>query len=150
MITDQLSNIGHYRGLSPRLDLALEFLLTNDLAALPTGRIEIDGDHLYGNHMNYMTSSISDDKMFEVHKRYIDIQMIVSGHEWIALAPMNFLTKVEDRPEDDVTFYTGKHDHIVMLREHTFMLLFPGEAHIPGLAIDKQATVTKLVLKVAY
>jgi len=150
MITDHLSKLEYYRGLSSRLDQAIDFMMTNDLMTLPLGRIDIDGDNLYANRMQYTASAISNDKNFEIHQRYIDIQVIVSGHEGIALAPMDVLTKVEDLPDNDITFYAGRPDHIVMMRENTFMLLYPGEAHMPGLAIDDQAVVDKIVFKVAY
>ena len=150
MIMDHLSKLEQYRGLSTRIDQAIDFMLTNDLTTLPSGRIDIDGDKLYANRMHYTASAFPNDKNFEIHHRYIDIQVIVSGHEGIALAPMDVLTEAEDRPDKDITFYAGKPDHIVMMRENTFMLLYPGEAHMPGLAIDDQAAVDKIVFKVAY
>lgn len=150
MITDHLSKLENYRGLSPRLNQAIDYILTNDLTALPTGLTEIDGDNLYCNHMNYTPSAFSDDKKFEIHERYIDIQIIVSGHEGIALAPIDVLTKFEERPDDDIAFYTGEPDYIVKMRQNTFMLLYPGEAHMPGLAIDDQTNVGKIVFKVSY
>jgi len=148
MITDHLANLRNYRGLSPLLDQAIDFMLTNDLMALPSGRTDINGDKLFMNRMQYTASN--NDKKFESHQRYIDIQVIVSGHEGIALAPLDILTKVEDRPDDDIAFYEGEADHTVMLREQTFMLLYPGEAHMPGLAVDELADVDKIVFKVAY
>ena len=44
MICDTLQHLGRYRGLHPNLDTAIDYLLTHDLAAMPLGRTEVDGD----------------------------------------------------------------------------------------------------------
>lgn len=150
MIVDELSRLDRYRGLSPRLDQSIAFLQTTDLRALPVGRVEIDGDHIFGTHLVFDTAPLAADKRFEIHLRYIDIQIILSGCESIALAPRERLAEVEERKAEDIAFYQGPPDHVLMVRGGSFVLLFPGEAHMPGLAAGDPSQVEKLVLKVAY
>ena len=52
MICDTLQHLGRYRGLHPNLDTAIDYLLTHDLAALPLGRTEVDGDKVFINLMD--------------------------------------------------------------------------------------------------
>ena len=49
MICDTLQHLGRYRGLHPNLDTAIDYLLTQDLADLPLGRTEVDGDKVFIN-----------------------------------------------------------------------------------------------------
>ena len=52
MICDTLQHLVRYRGLHPNLDTAIDYLLTHDLAALPLGRTEVDGDKVFINLMD--------------------------------------------------------------------------------------------------
>ena len=52
MICDTLQHLGRYRGLHPNLDTAIDYLLTHDLAALPLGRTEVDGEKVFINVMD--------------------------------------------------------------------------------------------------
>ena len=49
MILDSLKNLKNYEGLHPRFAKAMDFLLTSDLANLPLGRNEIQGDEIFAN-----------------------------------------------------------------------------------------------------
>ena len=52
MITDSLSCLGRYCGIHPALDTAIRWLAEHDLAQLPNGRTEIDGQEVYINVMD--------------------------------------------------------------------------------------------------
>ena len=52
MICDTLQHLGRYRGCTPILDTAIDYLLTHDLAALLLGRTEVDGDKVFINLMD--------------------------------------------------------------------------------------------------
>ena len=47
MICDTLEHLGRYKGLHPNLDIAIDYLLTHDLSALPDGRTEVDGGEVF-------------------------------------------------------------------------------------------------------
>ena len=55
MIYDKLQYRDAYRTLPPRIVRGLEFLATADLAALPDGRISLEGDELFVNIERYDT-----------------------------------------------------------------------------------------------
>ena len=76
MICDTLQHLGRYRGLHPNLDTAIDYLLTHDLAALPLGRTEVDGDKVF---INLMDATLHPDAGYhpEYHKLYADLQVIL-------------------------------------------------------------------------
>ena len=74
MICDTLQHLGRYRGLHPNLDTAIDYLLAHDLAALPLGRTEVDGDKVF---INLMDATLHPDAGYhpEYHKLYADLQI---------------------------------------------------------------------------
>ena len=68
MIIDKKANLSLYRGLSPLMDKALEFLEGLDTPSLAPGRTEIDGDKLYLLCQKYDTKPIRG-AIWENHRR---------------------------------------------------------------------------------
>lgn len=105
MIYDKRAELARYFGLSPNLDAAIRFLQTTDLTALPMGRTEIPGGDIYYNHFTYTTALISQASLFEAHERYLDLHIVLSGCEQVALAPVESLDEAEVRADEDSTMY---------------------------------------------
>ena len=70
MIYGRLDRLDRYRGLSARLDKALDFLKTQNLTALPAGKTVLDGEALFVNRFDYKTAQES---VTEAHRAYTDI-----------------------------------------------------------------------------
>ncbi len=146
MIFDTLKNIDNYKGLG-RVYTALKFLSETDFNKMDLGRYEIDGDNIY-----YMVQTYDTDPqktIAEAHKKYIDIQFMVSGEELIGVAPIECeKTETEALPENDVWFYECKTQPITLI-ENSFMVLYPNDLHSPGVATNgKSITCKKVVVKV--
>ena len=139
MIYDKLSEIARYRGLSENLDMGIRFLQSTDLFSLPMGRTEILGSDVYCNRFNYTTVPISQSSLMEAHERYLDIHIVLSGLEQVMVAPIETLTEVEIRADEDSIMEPGR-----------FLLVYPGEGHLPKLAPKAPEDVDKLVLKIAF
>ena len=80
MICDDLKHLKRYQGLNKNLDTAIDYLQTHDLAALPDGRTEVDGDNVF---INMMDATLHSDHGFhpEYHKTYADLQIDITGGE---------------------------------------------------------------------
>ena len=78
MIYDTLENLSNYAALLPGLEKAAAFLSRTDLAQLPDGRVEIDGDRVFANIQTYATKHI-DMRGFEAHRKYVDVQVVIGG-----------------------------------------------------------------------
>jgi len=143
MIVDRIENAALYRGLGERIALALASLQTPREA----GRYELDGDKVFALVQQYQSKPLSEGK-WEAHRKYIDVQFVVSGAERIGWTPVDGLTLTESYNEiKDIAFYKGDGD-FVTVPAGTFVILFPEDAHMPGIAVDAPAPVTKVVVKV--
>ena len=147
MITDRLSNAHLYATIHPRFQRAFEYLQKTDLQSLPVGRIELDGKNLYVMVQEY-SSKLPEQGRWEAHHRYIDVQYVLSGREYIRYAPVERLQMGEYNPEKDFQALSGE-GVAVTLTAGDFMILFPQDAHMPGMAIKDPIPVKKIVVKVA-
>ena len=148
MIIDTLDHCRMYENLNPRFKAAFDFLQRPDIDTLPLGRIELDGKNLFAMIQTYETKSIQEGKL-EAHKKYIDIQVLLQGQEFIGYAPLGGqpVAKAFD-VEKDIGFYDGE-AWFTLLRKGMFMVFFPQDAHLPGRYTEKPLSVKKIVLKVA-
>ena len=149
MIVDYIENAYLYIGLSDGLRKAFEIIKDKALSQKADGRYDVDGDKLYYIVQHYTTKPREECKL-EAHKKYIDVQFVVTGQEIIYYTPLNGL-KIET-PYDqtkDVAFYKVPADITgVNLTPGMFCILFPQDAHIPGCQIDGPSNVHKVVVKV--
>lgn len=148
MIYDKKSNISRYLGLSSNLDTAIRFIQTTDLTALPKGRTEIDGDSVFVNHFGYETAEKAADSLYEDHIEYLDLHFPLSGSEFIAVAPSENLQEVEKRLNEDAVMYTGEVELALPVTDQEFLVVYPGEAHLPKLINHQASSVDKLVFKI--
>ena len=147
MIYDSLKHLEAYRGVHPGVMRGLELLRDTDFSAMEDGRHEIDGDDLFILLQSYETKTENDTP--EAHRKYIDIQYLISGAEKMGVGPLEEMTaQVEARPEGDIWFYHGPLSE-VLLAGDKFTVLWPGDAHAPCIAVDgKPVPCRKCVVKV--
>jgi YhcH/YjgK/YiaL family protein len=85
---------------------------------------------------------------WEAHRRYIDLQFVAAGQERIGYTHISRLTADPYDPERDLTWLSGPGD-LVTVPGGSFMLLWPQDAHMPGISVDRPEPVTKMVIKIA-
>jgi YhcH/YjgK/YiaL family protein len=132
------------------LERPFEYLARTDLAALPLGRTDIEGDDVYVMISEAETRPPEQVK-FEAHRRYIDIQLVVRGQEAIGVAPAAALVTVEpyDATKDIEFFATPRESASLALRAGDFAVFVPGDAHRPSLHLDGPHVSRKAVVKVS-
>jgi len=146
MIFDTIDNHVRYDGLGYNLAAALTFLRENDLAALPLGRVDIDGDNLYALVQVYVTRPV-EQGLWEAHRRYIDVQYMFRGRERMGFANLSAMQLGEFVPEKDFQPLTGV-GNFVDVFAGAFVIFFPEDGHMPGLCQGTPEPVRKIVLKV--
>ncbi len=149
MIYDKLERIGLYRGFSPWFDRAVDFLEKTDLAGLPLGRTEICGDRVFANVME-ATALNAEDGKFEIHRKYMDIQIDIEGTEIIQIGIGEAVERDAFREEND--FGTVDCPAMVPCRmgPGKFIVCVAEEPHMPGVAADPDnRRLKKCVIKVA-
>jgi YhcH/YjgK/YiaL family protein len=147
MIIDNKKNISKYAGISDRMGKALKYLSDTDFSVIKPGKYAVDGDNIYVLVQEYDTKPVSEGK-WEAHRRYIDIQYVVSGTEQMGYAYINDLNADTEYDKDnDYLLFKGSGDMLVC-RPGTFMIFFPDDAHMPCLQKDSSSSVKKAVIKV--
>lgn len=145
MIYANLTDAACYCGINPRLDRALKLLTPEFLASVGTRRQEIEGESLYVTRFDVETSS-DEGRLFEYHRRYLDIFVTVQGEERVDIATPGALTVTEQR--GDYWGCAGKAEQSVQLSPGRFLVLFPGDAHRPGMAAEKPEGISRIVFKI--
>jgi len=147
LVIDHLSRACVYYGLGRGIRDALRFLAQADLAAVSPGRHELSGGS-YAMVSEYETKA-AEGALYEAHRRFVDVQFVVSGSERIGYAPLEALREAQPYDDErDVVKLEGEGDP-VLLTAGQFAVLWPGDGHMPGIhAGDRPAHVRKVVIKV--
>lgn len=148
MIKDKLVNAETYYGLSERLKKGFEWLKSVNLKNINDGKYLIDGEDIYANVQSYETK---DNAPYEAHRKYIDIQYMISGCEKVGVAEYTDCSVSEGyNPEKDVEFLIcNVCDSFEVLEEGSFLIFYPQDAHQPSLNPDRKLFVKKVIVKVA-
>jgi biofilm protein TabA len=144
MILDTLAHADRYTAGNDTLKRAFDYLTATDLTSLPTGRIEL-GEQMYAVVMEEPGRDRAAAAL-EVHRRYIDIQLSLSGSEEMGWRPLE--TCQEPGPYDadtDLQFFAGAPDTWLTVGAGQFVIFFPEDAHAPMVSTG---SIRKLVVKV--
>lgn len=152
MIYDKLKNCAQYAELSPFFKKAFDYLTAVDLAALPVGRYDIDGDNAY---LLVQEKSLSpwEQGVWEGHRRYADVQLVIEGAELLGVRTTEGLeiSRTYDAKKDALLFRPDAEGIALPLEQGDFAVLFPGDAHRPGIqkpggALNSRRAVVKVRL----
>lgn len=137
-----------YNYLNEKFLKAYDWLESHDLNSLPAGKYEIDGGDVFANVQEYTTLPV-DEKKFEAHDKFFDIQYLIEGVEFFGICDREGLKVKEAKPENDVLFFEtpDTYGHVI-LHPNEFIVVAPEDAHMPGCCMDKPASAKKAVIKV--
>ena len=149
MIFFELKDREKYASVHPAFAVALEAAAKFLENAPAEGRATIDGDVVYANvQAPYVPKTAFG--VFERHCKYIDIQMVLSGEEYVDVADLAYYTETTPYTEDgDYGLGTVEKYSTLRLARGSVSVLFPEDAHRPGRGIcENGEEVRKIVLKV--
>jgi biofilm protein TabA len=147
VVSDLLANAHLYTALGSRIARGLQFLAETDLAGLAPGKHEIDGKRLFALVSDYTPKPVTDCR-WEAHRHYIDLQYVVSGVERMGVAPTPHMKETEYQADRDIAWLDGAGD-LLTFGAGQFMLLWPGDAHMPGVEAGVPGPARKVVVKIA-
>jgi len=147
MIADLLTNAHLYATLGPRLARGLQFLAETDLAGLAPGKHELDGKRLFALVSDYTPKPLAEGR-WEAHRHYLDLQYVVSGVERMGIAPASHMCETSYEADRDLAWLEGAGDFL-RFGQGQFMVLWPGDAHMPGIEAGVAGPVRKVVVKIA-
>ncbi len=128
-------------------DTAFAFFSHNDLRALPKGKYLILGDSVFAS-ITEDPSKDYENTRWESHRKYADIQYVITGEEKIGVCPVSNarVSSVYD-PQLDVVHYSATGRQYVA-RPGTFFIFLPTDAHRPNITTGGHRTDKKLVIKI--
>jgi YhcH/YjgK/YiaL family protein len=147
MIIDTLENASPYAGLGAGFDLAFAFLRSDKPTTAEPERYDLDGDRVFALVQQYTTNPF-ETSVWEAHRHYADVQLVVSGQEQMGYAHLDTMTidKAYDA-ENDFTLYRG--DGVLLpFNSGTFAVFFPQDVHMPCVTHGSPSEVRKVVVKI--
>ena len=145
MIVCHFSQLRRYAAVVPGLEEAIETIekiTSYEPAVYP----------LSGNNKVIVqngTTKPLEGAQLEAHRKFLDIQYILEGHEVMGWAPVDTLTiDGAFHTEDDYGLYTGKCTPVAVEAGYCY-IVFPEDAHAPAKHLDAPVDYKKIVVKLA-
>jgi len=132
MIKDRLENGHKYDELHKNFRMVMEILQSLNLQELQPGHIELDGKYVYIN-VDEVNGKSREEAKIEAHRKYIDIQVPISGSEVMGvmhIAELRDLSMPYDE-EKDVMFFSDKITNWQTVEPGEFIIFFPEDGHAP-------------------
>lgn len=137
--------------LSRALRFVLDFLESTDLNELEDGKHLIQGEGFFVNIFRYTTAS-EQERIWEAHREYIDIQMVIEGEEICQQAFSVECTKgvyEEDKDFIPITLNANTPCTRFVLNRDKLAVFYPEDAHQTGVSIHTPCAIRKAVFKLA-
>ena len=145
MIIDKLINSEKYECLHKNFKEVFDYIKSHNLLTMECGKYELKNNEVFFNLQEYETKPT---QKLEAHKKYIDIQVLVSGKEYMGYTNINNTSILEEYDvEKDVMFLDGDVDKLIA--DNTmFLIFYPEDAHMPALSAGENKTVKKVIFKI--
>ncbi|AYO31078.1 MAG: hypothetical protein PWR06_113 [Thermoanaerobacteraceae bacterium] len=150
MIVTDIKNLSDFKKLSKNMQIAIDYLEGINPQSMQDGRYNVVDDDIYAIVSTYRTRE-HNASMFEVHKKYIDIQCMISGEEMIFC---NESSRLEAQGEyntahDKLNFKDQAGEVLIHLKPGMAAIFYPYDAHKACCKVnDKTEQVRKLLVKV--
>lgn len=146
MILDQVKNISNYKSLLGDIKPVITFYEECLTEKKDPGQYELDGIRLMVN-VDLAAAKSKNEAKLEAHRKYLDIQICLSGSEIIGWKSLDECSAPADsfNQEKDFIFYDDPIDTWIHVPEKHFTIFYPNDAHAPMVG---EGTFYKLVFKV--
>ncbi len=121
-------------------------------AALADGAYPLQGEAVVARVMTYVTRPRAA-ALLEVHRAFIDVQMMLDGVERLQWYPAATLTTTAAYdPDRDVEFFAKPAAALLQatLARPLIAVFFPGDAHCTQVQLRAPRTVRKIVVKIHH
>ncbi len=143
------TNIKHLReeDFTGNMKNAVSYLLKNydNFKSQEVGKYEVDST-LYYMIQEYDSK---DSVVWEAHKKYIDIQVVLSGEELMNVTGIHDLKQLGEYIEEkDFIGFEGDVMIPMIMKSGDIAVFYPEDVHQPGLKISESVPIKKCVMKV--
>lgn len=134
----------------PAIARALDYLRSNDLAAMAAGRYQDPATGWVVQVLDLQTSPYHSN-FPEAHRRYLDVQFLVAGSELIGVstAPADLRVQQPYDEERDIVFYQdAPHESQLLMQPGNFAVFYPQDIHRPNGMLEAPQAIRKVVVKI--
>lgn len=111
-------------------------------------KVFLQGSDMYVIHQVYKTKPLKAAR-FEAHREYIDLQYVWEGEEQIPISSLDGLAaQIGYDKQKDIQFFDYISASTLVMKPGFVVVIYPADAHAPGLTYKKQQLVRKSVVKV--
>ena len=142
MILDVISNLENYKQLFPRFEAYQEYLAK--MNELPEGKYDL-GEGEFFSIMSGETREL-ESAQYEFHQKYLDLQIMLEGSEFMQWQNLDKVDQLNFDAESDIGFGTGP-GTLIEIPQNSFYIVYPQDAHMPGLHVEEPAQFKKAVFK---
>lgn len=160
LLSDVTSDSSAFSAYPQSVRDGIAFLQQADFSQLPNGKSVVDGARIYINIMEYSSHSPRE-AVIEKHEKYIDIQYVIFGREYMGTVPydesFSKLVKVPFSLEKDLTlfelpampFFENDMDseQKSILTAGEFCIFTPNDLHASMIYVDQPEPVRKVIVK---
>jgi YhcH/YjgK/YiaL family protein len=145
MLVSSIKNYKKILKFFPQLDIVFDYITKNVSTKILDGKYNITKE-IYAV-VQTCQPKLKKEQVLEKHKKYIDLQLVVSGKEKIGWKYFDKTFKILKRYsiKNDISFYSNSPDTFINLKKGEFAIFFPEDTHAP-LCCDK--TVKKCIVKI--
>lgn len=146
MIVSDLKNSSRIERLHPLFKQLFDYVKRHNLQEMELGRITLDGDNLFINNVD-LDGAKKEEQVLELHRKYIDVHMPLSGKETIGWKPLEKLEKeiAAYDGDSDCALYSDIPTAYVDIYPGEFVIVYPEDPHAPAISEGK---IRKLIAKV--
>ena len=132
MILTNLQSTDRIENLHPLFKKLFDYVKTHDLLKAPLGRIVLDGDNLFINNDEAICRSV-DEQVMEIHRKYIDVQIVLEGEESVGRKPLNEIQHISKAYDEVLDFELSddKPSTYFHVTPGQIYILFPEDPHAP-------------------
>lgn len=150
MIHTTITNCLRYTSVHPLFEDAFKLLGKMKATPFTAGKQAICGENLYSVGLEYDTKD-PEDVVFEAHKKYIDVMLILEGQEEIGYLPMEQVDEVEKPYDESIDAQlTPVCTDASWIRAipGDVIIFFPEDFHAPGANCGEASHIKKIIMKV--
>ena len=137
-----------YSEFKDRWDMAFQFLKSTNLQEL-SRRVDVDGNNVYVLVSTY-DSKDKNEVRNEVHKRYVDIQYVAIGEEYMSKMSLSQVGEATTpySEANDIEYFGYEEGPYFLANQGTFFIFFPDEVHRSQMKINESIPMKRIVVKI--
>lgn len=143
MVLDSILSADKYYTLHPRFKEAFEYI-KNNMHSLEVGKYIIEENEVFVM-ISQGELKAKENAFLEAHIDYIDIQVVIEGHESHGWSHVKDCKKIKTsyNEQKDIIFYNDTPSTYINVDKDEFVIFFPNDVHAPmvGEGIIKKAVI---------